>query len=240
MGESHWRYWLVLEPDLAVCLQGLFVYRYPPHCSAHRHYLRRRTLLEPSMAVISATRSTGTLMVIRVWPYSRHIDAHCSPHILSGPLRTSVSMYPVSTDSRVINTTQQLPSEFPFNRDYNGISGNPIGVGKGLVFACLRRSSNLSDRLVPSQRTLYEKLPYTFFSPSSSLPMVNAKLQPSPTLTRSSTVTISTSWSTHMSPSWFRPALRPAFPFSVAYNSLNLVPVSAFTFVPSLVHESPL
>ncbi|KAI0759148.1 aryl-alcohol-oxidase from pleurotus Eryingii [Irpex lacteus] len=52
-----------------------------------------------------------------------------SSHGHSGPLRTSVPMYPVSTDSRVLNTTAQLPAEFPFNQDYNSVSGNTLGVG---------------------------------------------------------------------------------------------------------------
>lgn len=45
-----------------------------------------------------------------------------------GPLKTGVPEYTVSTDSRVINTTTEL-TEFPFNHDYNGVSGNTLGVG---------------------------------------------------------------------------------------------------------------
>ena len=61
-----------------------------------------------------------------------HSDTRVSDHsfVNIGPLRASVPMYPVSTDSRVLNTTSQLSSEFPFNHDYNSISGNTLGVSK--------------------------------------------------------------------------------------------------------------
>ncbi|KAI0085566.1 aryl-alcohol-oxidase from pleurotus Eryingii [Irpex rosettiformis] len=58
---------------------------------------------------------------------SNEVDWNSHGH--TGPLRTSVPMYPISTDSRVLNTTSQLSSEFPFNLDYNGVSGNTLGVG---------------------------------------------------------------------------------------------------------------
>ncbi|KAF7439948.1 hypothetical protein PC9H_000285 [Pleurotus ostreatus] len=45
----------------------------------------------------------------------------------NGPLRTSAPGFPTVMDSRVMETTQTLPDEFPFNVDMN--SGNPLGVG---------------------------------------------------------------------------------------------------------------
>lgn len=50
-----------------------------------------------------------------------------------GPLKTGVPEYTVSTDSRVINTTTEL-TEFPFNQDYNGVSGNTLGVGTHVTY----------------------------------------------------------------------------------------------------------
>ena len=50
-----------------------------------------------------------------------------------GPLKTGVPEYTVSTDSRVINTTTEL-TEFPFNQDYNGVSGNTLGVGTHVLY----------------------------------------------------------------------------------------------------------
>ncbi|KAI0687617.1 aryl-alcohol oxidase-like protein [Cytidiella melzeri] len=51
-----------------------------------------------------------------------------SSHGTTGPIQTSVAMYEVSTDSRVLNTTTQLSTEFPFNHDYNSVSGNTLGI----------------------------------------------------------------------------------------------------------------
>nr|ALJ82906.1 mitochondrial choline dehydrogenase [Irpex lacteus] len=56
-------------------------------------------------------------------------EVDLSAHGRSGPLKTGVPEYTVSTDSRVINTTQELSAEFPLNPDYNGVSGNTLGVG---------------------------------------------------------------------------------------------------------------
>ncbi len=44
-----------------------------------------------------------------------------------GPVHASVPAFHVSTDGRVLNATQELADEFPFNRDMN--SGDPIGIG---------------------------------------------------------------------------------------------------------------
>ena len=51
------------------------------------------------------------------------------PYVVNppGPVHTSVSAFKVATDDRVIGTTQQLPTEFPFNLDQN--SGSTIGIG---------------------------------------------------------------------------------------------------------------
>ncbi|KAF7439946.1 hypothetical protein PC9H_000283 [Pleurotus ostreatus] len=45
----------------------------------------------------------------------------------SGPLHTSVAGYPAVIDPLIIQTTQELPEEFPFNLDMN--SGNTLGIG---------------------------------------------------------------------------------------------------------------
>ena len=40
----------------------------------------------------------------------------------------SVEGFSLGTDSRVIETTKELPNQFPFNLDYN--SGDTIGFGR--------------------------------------------------------------------------------------------------------------
>ncbi|KDQ32751.1 hypothetical protein PLEOSDRAFT_1031974 [Pleurotus ostreatus PC15] len=45
----------------------------------------------------------------------------------NGPLRTSLAGFPAVIDPLVIQTTQVLSDEFPFNLDVN--SGNPLGIG---------------------------------------------------------------------------------------------------------------
>ncbi|KAF4607929.1 hypothetical protein EYR40_000265 [Pleurotus pulmonarius] len=45
----------------------------------------------------------------------------------SGPLHTSVAGYPAVIDPLIVQTTQELPEEFPFNLDMN--SGNTLGIG---------------------------------------------------------------------------------------------------------------
>ena len=49
---------------------------------------------------------------------------------MTGPVDTSLPAHIIGTDHRVLQATQQLSSEFPFNLDQN--SGNTIGVGKVL------------------------------------------------------------------------------------------------------------
>ncbi|KAI0085562.1 aryl-alcohol oxidase-like protein [Irpex rosettiformis] len=65
-------------------------------------------------------------------------------HGLHGPVHASVPAFLVSTDDRVISTTQQLPDEFPFNRDMN--SGDPIGIGwtPSTIAGGVRQSGALS------------------------------------------------------------------------------------------------
>ncbi|KAG6856866.1 hypothetical protein H0H87_012683 [Tephrocybe sp. NHM501043] len=48
-------------------------------------------------------------------------------HGFEGINAVSLSGFPHATDSRVIQTTSELPNEFPLNLDMN--SGNPLGVG---------------------------------------------------------------------------------------------------------------
>jgi hypothetical protein len=49
---------------------------------------------------------------------------------VTGPLDTSLPAQMIETDNRVLQATQQLSSEFPFNLDFN--SGDTIGIGKVL------------------------------------------------------------------------------------------------------------
>ena len=49
-------------------------------------------------------------------------------HGTSGNIEISIRGSEMSIDNMVIETTKQLPSEFPFNLDMN--SGNPLGVGE--------------------------------------------------------------------------------------------------------------
>ncbi|KAG6864777.1 hypothetical protein C0991_007191, partial [Blastosporella zonata] len=54
-------------------------------------------------------------------------EINAGVHGTKGPLLTSLPALGISIDSRVINTTIQLQSEFPFNLDMN--DGDPLGVG---------------------------------------------------------------------------------------------------------------
>jgi len=45
----------------------------------------------------------------------------------TGPVNISLPSDNVSTDNRILQASQQLSSEFPFNLDFN--SGNTIGIG---------------------------------------------------------------------------------------------------------------
>ncbi|OBZ73918.1 Pyranose dehydrogenase 1, partial [Grifola frondosa] len=49
-------------------------------------------------------------------------------HGTSGPVKISIPGVTTTVDTRVFNTTNELPDEFPFNLDMN--SGNPIGIGR--------------------------------------------------------------------------------------------------------------
>ncbi|KAG6810502.1 hypothetical protein H0H92_011599, partial [Tricholoma furcatifolium] len=48
-------------------------------------------------------------------------------HGFNGTLSVSLAGYPEATSPRIIQTTQELPEDFPFNEDMN--SGAPLGVG---------------------------------------------------------------------------------------------------------------
>ncbi|CCM06044.1 uncharacterized protein FIBRA_08290 [Fibroporia radiculosa] len=71
-------------------------------------------------------------------------------HGSSGPVQISLAGYPTYIDGRVINTTQELHSEFPYNEDMN--SGFPIGVGwnPNSVDTFGRRSSSATSYLEPA------------------------------------------------------------------------------------------
>lgn len=53
-------------------------------------------------------------------------------HGYRGPLLTSLPGYATGIDGRVLNTTRELPVEFPFNQDMN--SGDPLGIGKSSIY----------------------------------------------------------------------------------------------------------
>jgi choline dehydrogenase-like flavoprotein len=57
------------------------------------------------------------------------------------PIGTSLLNFPISITSRILQTLQQIPSQFPFNLDMN--SGSPLGFGT-LVF--LRTSVFILNR----------------------------------------------------------------------------------------------
>ncbi|OCH88556.1 aryl-alcohol oxidase-like protein [Obba rivulosa] len=54
-------------------------------------------------------------------------EVNPSVHGTSGPIQISLPGFPSEIDERIINTTQELPSQFPYNEDMN--SGVPLGVG---------------------------------------------------------------------------------------------------------------
>ncbi|KAH9886297.1 aryl-alcohol-oxidase from pleurotus Eryingii [Cubamyces lactineus] len=67
-----------------------------------------------------------------------------SVHGTSGPLNISVPGASLPTDSHVVQVTQELPNEFPFNVDMN--NGKPIGVGwlQGTLGGGARVSSSVA------------------------------------------------------------------------------------------------
>ncbi|EMD32772.1 hypothetical protein CERSUDRAFT_118493 [Gelatoporia subvermispora B] len=72
-----------------------------------------------------------------------------SLHGTSGPVQISLGGFPMEIDQRVFDTTEDLPSEFPFNEDMN--SGSPLGIGR-LPFSVDtegRRSSSATAYLQP-------------------------------------------------------------------------------------------
>ncbi|KAI0052405.1 GMC oxidoreductase [Auriscalpium vulgare] len=52
-----------------------------------------------------------------------------SVHGTGGPISVSVQGYPLDIDSRIMATTKEFPTDFPFVQDQN--SGSPIGIGYG-------------------------------------------------------------------------------------------------------------
>jgi len=62
-----------------------------------------------------------------------------SLHSKTGAVSVSLPGFPTPLDSRVIMTTQQLPSQFPFNPDT--IGGDVLGVGENGILSG-RFSSN--------------------------------------------------------------------------------------------------
>ncbi|KAG6910318.1 hypothetical protein DXG01_011386 [Tephrocybe rancida] len=71
-----------------------------------------------------------------------------SVHGFNGTNSVSLVGYPQSVDSRFIQTTKDLPDEFPFNLDMN--SGNPLGLGYVQVTINKgKRSSSATSYLAP-------------------------------------------------------------------------------------------
>ncbi|EIM84128.1 aryl-alcohol-oxidase from pleurotus Eryingii [Stereum hirsutum FP-91666 SS1] len=69
-------------------------------------------------------------------------------HGYKGPLQTSLTGFPLSTDSRVLNASAQLSEEFPFNLDVN--SGSPLGLSwSQTTISDGARSSSARDYIAP-------------------------------------------------------------------------------------------
>ena len=63
------------------------------------------------------------------------ILADFDTNIISGDLPVSLPGFPLPTDNMILETTSQLPEQFPFNLDYN--SGDTVGVGWSQSTVCL-------------------------------------------------------------------------------------------------------
>ncbi|KAG6810501.1 hypothetical protein H0H92_011598 [Tricholoma furcatifolium] len=71
-----------------------------------------------------------------------------SVHGLHGVTSVTLAGHPQSVDSRIIQTTKELPDEFPYNEDMN--SGNPLGVGwLQSTIKSGRRDSSATSYLAP-------------------------------------------------------------------------------------------
>ncbi|OBZ67630.1 Pyranose dehydrogenase, partial [Grifola frondosa] len=72
-----------------------------------------------------------------------------SAHGTNGPVQISLGSSPSEIAPRIINTTTELPGNFPFNLDMN--SGNPLGAGwsQSSVDSFGRRSSSATAYLEP-------------------------------------------------------------------------------------------
>ncbi|EMD33860.1 hypothetical protein CERSUDRAFT_117387 [Gelatoporia subvermispora B] len=70
-------------------------------------------------------------------------------HGTNGPIQVSLPGFPSEIDQLIINTTEELPSAFPFNEDVN--SGVPLGVGwtQGSIGTNGHRSSSATAYLEP-------------------------------------------------------------------------------------------
>ncbi|KAG6917148.1 hypothetical protein DXG01_003661 [Tephrocybe rancida] len=72
-----------------------------------------------------------------------------SVHGFNGITSVSLAGFPQSIDSRVIQTTKDLPNDFPFNLDMN--SGKPLGLGfVQMTVGGGRRSSSATSYLAPN------------------------------------------------------------------------------------------
>ncbi|OCH87208.1 aryl-alcohol oxidase-like protein [Obba rivulosa] len=71
-------------------------------------------------------------------------------HGMHGPINISIGGFSFESDAHVINTTKELPDEFPFNQDMN--SGFPLGVGwtQSSIDSQGHRSSSVTGYLGPA------------------------------------------------------------------------------------------
>jgi hypothetical protein len=69
-----------------------------------------------------------------------------SIHGFNGVMGVSLPGFNESTDTRVMQTTGQLPSEFPYNEDMSGVDRSLLGLGfvPGAVNGGVRSSSSTS------------------------------------------------------------------------------------------------
>lgn len=148
-----------------------------------------------------------------------------------GPVHASVPAFHVSTDGRVLNATQELADEFPFNRDMN--SGDPIGIGWTPCTVSFHVSHLSMSCMDPPNRIHLLFIRPRFFC---RLQAVSVKAVLSLTSRLSSTlVPILTSLSTRMRRKFCRRAQVAGYLSSKACNCRSLVLVSISSSVASLI-----
>ena len=100
-------------------------------CTTHNTYFRWKDSLHLLTIGIQQAKLTRKCMEIPVPSlYSMTFNKRELTYDMTGPVNISLPAQVIGTDNRVLQATQQLSSEFPFNIDYN--SGDTIGIGKAL------------------------------------------------------------------------------------------------------------